>query len=76
MPNSCKLPSCQKVKSSKYYFISDAPKVETPEEIIGAEIGRPVHIKCKASAYPEALVYWRHGSKSSNTKNLIIFKTY
>ena len=44
-------------------LISDVPQVYTPEELIGAEIGRPVHIKCRASAYPEALVYWRHGSK-------------
>ena len=44
-------------------LISDVPRVYTPEELIGAEIGRPVHIKCRASAYPEALVYWRHGSK-------------
>ena len=45
-----------------YDHIVDVPKVYTPEELIGAELGRPVHIKCRASAYPEALIYWRHGS--------------
>ena len=53
-------------KTQNYNILNlflDVPQVYTPEELIGAEIGRPVHIKCRASAYPEALVYWRHGSK-------------
>ena len=44
-------------------LFSDVPQVSTPEPLIGAEIGRSVVLKCKTSAYPEALIYWKHGSK-------------
>ena len=47
----------------------DVPQVSTPEPLIGSEIGRSVQLKCKTSAYPEALIYWRHGGKNFNIGN-------
>ena len=51
---------------------ADIPQVTTPEELIGAEIGRSIQLKCKASAYPKALIYWTHGSKYSYVANEIL----
>ena len=45
------------------FYITDAPKVSAPQELIGAPQGGPVKINCKASAYPRAMIHWKHRSK-------------
>ena len=59
-----------------WYAFTDVPKVSTPEELIGAELGRSAQITCRASAYPEALIYWKHGSKLHVFKEKYMFFLY
>ena len=57
-----------KVLDKILFYTTDAPKVSAPQELIGAPQGGSVKINCKASAYPRAMIHWKHRSKLNVTK--------